>query len=145
MKRNLLISMLVMLVMLVGVFTVGTVAASAADDAATEVDTFAQLVAAVNEDKTNIKLTADIVHEVPMELPEQHRLVFDGNREYVLDLNGYSLNVQNLDNEYYAGSISFIKVMGTSKVTIKNGYIAFGNDVAKDRESCSLPPPYRRS
>jgi len=115
-------------------FSAITVFADATGDAPTEVATFAELVAAVNEDKTNIKLMADITHTVPMELPDQHRLVFDGNKEYVLDLNGYNLSVQNRDNEYFSGTISFIKVMGTSKLTVKNGFVGFGNNKAKSRE-----------
>lgn len=133
MKKRIL-SMFIAVLMVVLMIPFSALSVFAAEEV-TEVSTFAELVAAVNADKTNIKLTANIAHKVPMELPEQHRLVFDGNKEYVLDLNGCDLNVQNLTNEYFAGTISFIKVMGTSKVTIKNGYIGFGNNKSTTREN----------
>ena len=135
-RTNRFFALLLAILMVIAIvpFSAITVFADATGDAPTEVATFAELVAAVNEDKTNIKLTANITHTVPMELPDQHRLVFDGNKEYVLDLNGYNLSVQNLNNEYFSGTISFIKVMGTSKLTVKNGFIGFGNNKAKSRE-----------
>ena len=55
----------------------------------TEISTFDELLNAVNSDKTYIKLTTNIKDVVPDdELPTKHRLVFDGGKEYVLDLNG---------------------------------------------------------
>ena len=45
----------------------------------TEVSSFQQLLAAVNADKTYIKLTRHITDDVPDdELPTKHRLLFDG-------------------------------------------------------------------
>lgn len=110
-----------------------TPSASATTETITEVSTFAELVSAVNADTPNIKLMADINHTVPRELPDDHRLIFDGNIAYTLDLNGHKIYVENVNNEYYNGLISFIKVTGTSKLTIENGDICFRNYEANNR------------
>ncbi|MBR5616393.1 MAG: hypothetical protein IKW66_06200, partial [Clostridia bacterium] len=101
----------------------------------TEVSSFEQLAAAVNADKAYIKLTGDIERVVAAdELPP--RLIFDGNVDYVLDLNGYSLEVINHINEYYTGKFAMITVSGESSLEIKNGYIGFDNwSTGSDRKS----------
>ncbi|MBR5460301.1 MAG: hypothetical protein IKV53_05485, partial [Clostridia bacterium] len=94
----------------------------------TEVSTFGELLNAVNSDKTYIKLTTNIKDIVPDdELPTKHRLVFDGGKEYVLDLNGYSLDVVNHINEYYTSNFPMISVSGNSSLEIKDGSLAFDN------------------
>lgn len=133
-KSTKLLSLIIAIFMVMALVPLSALSVSAGEAEVTEVSTFAELVAAVNADKTNIKLKNDIKHTVPMELPEQHRLIFDGNAEYTLDLGGFRLYVVNSENEYYSGSISFIKVAGSSKLNIKNGAIVFQNGKAKSRE-----------
>ena len=94
----------------------------------TEVSTWGELLNAVNSDKTYIKLTTNIKDVVPDdEPPTKHRLVFDGGKEYVLDLNGYSLEVINHANEYYTSNFPMISVSGNSKLEIKDGSLGFDN------------------
>ena len=102
----------------------------------TEVSTFEELLNAVNADKTHIKLKNDIKDTVPDdELPTKHRLVFDGGKDYVLDLNGNRLLVGNYDNEFYTDKFSMIAVSGSSNLEIKNGRITFENWYADSRTS----------
>ncbi|MBR2349911.1 MAG: hypothetical protein IKA77_04740, partial [Clostridia bacterium] len=96
--------------------------------AVTEVTTFSQLLNAVNSDKTHIKLMNDIKDIVPDdELPTKHRLVFDGGKDYILDLNGNQLMVGNYANEFYTDNFSMIAVSNSSNLEIKNGSIVFEN------------------
>ena len=94
----------------------------------TEVATFNELLNAVNSDKTYIKLTKSIEDIVPDdELPTKHRLVFDGGKDYVLDLGGNKLMVGNYANEFYTDNFSMIAVQNSSNLEIKNGAIVFEN------------------
>ena len=87
----------------------------------TEVSSFEQLLAAVNADKTNIKLTTHIMDQVPDdELPTKHRLAFDGGEEYTLDLGGYILCVSNTENIFYTDNFSVI-------INIHNGHFVLSN------------------
>jgi hypothetical protein len=87
-----------------------------------------ELLEAVNSDKEHIKLTKDIEDVVPDdELPTKHRLVFDGGKNYLFDLNGYTLKVINHANEYYTGKVPMISVSGTSTLEIKDGSLGFDN------------------
>ena len=96
--------------------------------AVTEVTTFSQLLNAVNSDKTHIKLMNDIENIVPDdELPTKHRLVFDGGKDYILDLNGNQLMVGNYANEFYTDNFSMIAVSNSSNLEIENGSIVFEN------------------
>ena len=105
-----------------------TVFATENEKEITEVSTFDELLNAVNSDKTYIKLTTNIKDVVPDdELPTKHRLVFDGGKEYVLDLNGYSLEVINHANEYYTSNFPMISVSGNSSLEIKDGSLGFDN------------------
>ena len=98
----------------------------------TEVSTWAELYNAVNSDKTYIKLVNNIMDTVPNnELPSFHRLVFDGGKDYVLDLDVYELKVLNHINEYFTGEFSMIKVSDKSNLEIKGGSIVFSNYSAK--------------
>ena len=100
----------------------------------TEVSSFEQLLAAVNADKTNIKLTTHIMDQVPDdELPTKHRLAFDGGEEYTLDLGGYILCVSNTENIFYTDNFSMIGVSNGSKLEIKNGAVDFENYYADSR------------
>ena len=94
----------------------------------TEVGTWEELYEAVKNDKTHIKLTASIENEVPDdELPTKHRLVFDGGKDYVLDLNGNMLAVNNYDNEFFTGNFSMIAVSNSSSLEVKDGKLVFTN------------------
>ena len=94
----------------------------------TEVGTFAELLNAVNEDKIYIRLTNSIKDVVPDdELPTKHRLIFDGGVDYLLDLNGHTLEVLNHINEYYTANFSMIEVSNGSALEIQNGSLAFDN------------------
>ena len=96
------------------------------------VTSWSELFNAVDSDKTNIKLINSIEDTVPDdELPTKHRLVFDGGKEYVLDLNGCALEVLNHSNEFYGADFSMIEVSKGSKLAIKNGDVAFDNYYAK--------------
>ena len=103
----------------------------------TEVSTWGELLNAVNSDKTYIKLTTNIKDIVPDdELPTKHRLVFDGGKDYVLDLNGNVLMVGNYENEFYTGKFSMIGVSNSSNLEIKNGRIIYENwELYNDRTS----------
>ena len=135
MIRSKLLSALLVLVMVFAFVPFSALTAFAVEPEITEVSSFEQLVAAVNADKAYIKLTGDIERVVAAdELPP--RLIFDGNVDYVLDLNGYSLEVINHINEYYTGKFAMITVSGESSLEIKNGYIGFDNwSTGSDRKS----------
>ena len=128
--KNRIISILLAIIMVLAIvpFSVLTVLADTPEAEITEVSTFGELLNAVNSDKTYIKLTTNIKDIVPDdELPTKHRLVFDGGKEYVLDLNGYSLEVINHANEYYTSNFPMISVSGNSKLEIKDGSLGFDN------------------
>ena len=123
--KNRIISILLVAIMVLSMmpFTV-----FANESEITEVSTFSELLEAVNSDKEHIKLTQDIEDVVPDdELPTKHRLVFDGGKNYLLDLNGYTLKVINHANEYYADNVPMISVSGNSKLEIQNGGLVFDN------------------
>ena len=129
-SRNLIVVFLMALAMLFSVFAITplTVFANEPEAEITEVTTFNELLNAVNSDKSHIKLTTNIKDIVPDdELPTKHRLVFDGGEEYVLDLNGYSLEVINHANEYYTSNFPMISVSDNSKLEIKDGSLGFDN------------------
>ena len=126
--RNRIISILIAAVMVISIVPFSALTAFATEPEITEVSTFGELLNAVNSDKTYIKLTANIKDIVPDdELPTKHRLVFDGGKEYVLDLNGYSLDVVNHINEYYVSNFPMISVSGNSSLEIKDGSLGFDN------------------
>ena len=102
----------------------------------TEVGTFSELLNAVNSDKTYIKFATSITDDVPNdELPTKHRLLFDGGKDYVLDLGPYMLYVRNTSNEFYIDNFSMIGVTNNSKLTIKGGNIRFENYYVNSRAS----------
>ena len=102
-KSKLLVALLVLVIVLALIpFASLTAFATESESMITEVGTWNELRNAVNSDKTHIKLTCDIKNTVPDdELPTKHRLVFDGGKEYILDLNGNELTVGNYTNEFY--------------------------------------------
>lgn len=123
--KNRIISILLVAIMVLSMmaFTV-----FANESEITEVSTFSELLEAVNSDKNHIKLTQDIEDVVPAdELPTKHRLVFDGGKNYLLDLNEYTLKVINHANEYYTDKVPMISVSGNSKLEIQNGGLVFDN------------------
>ena len=132
---RILTALLLAVLMVVALVPFSALTVFATEPEITEVSSFEQLVAAVNADKAYIKLTGDIERVVAAdELPP--RLIFDGNVDYVLDLNGYSLEVINHINEYYTGKFAMITVSGESSLEIKNGYIGFDNwSTGSDRKS----------
>ena len=99
--KNRIISILLVAMMVLAMLPISAFTVFAEDSAITEVSTFSELLAAVNADKEYIKLTQDIEDVVPDdELPTAHMLRFDGGKNYVLDLNGYTLEVINHANEF---------------------------------------------
>ena len=132
--KNLFISSLLVFAFLfcgLGFFTLRQQKAHA-EETPTAVGTWEELYEAVKSDKTSIQLTANIENIVPEEVvPTTHRLVFDGGKNYVLDLNGYELEVLNHINPYYNADFSMIEVSKGSKLAIKNGDVAFDNYYAK--------------
>ena len=129
-SRNLIVVFLMALAMLFSVFAITplTVFANEPEAEITEVTTFGGLLNAVNSDKTHIKLMNDIENIVPDdELPTKHRLVFDGGKDYVLDLNGNKLMVGNYANEFYTDNFSMIAVSNSSNLEIENGSLVFEN------------------
>ena len=123
-----IISILLAVIMVLAIVPFSALTVFATEPEITEVSTFGELLNAVNSDKTYIKLTTNIKDIVPDdELPTKHRLVFDGGKEYVLDLNGYSLEVINHANEYYTSNFPMISVSGNSKLEIKDGSLGFDN------------------
>ena len=139
--RNLLIVFFMALAMLFGVFAFmpRTAKADEPKQEITLVETWGELLNAVNADKTNIKLANNIKDIVPDdELPSKHRLAFDGGMEYVLDLNGCTLEVINHANEYYTDNFSMISVSNNSSLTVKDGDMVFDNWYAKSRQSKGL-------
>ena len=131
--KNLFISGLLALVLLLGCLGFITLRQQKAHaEETTTVATWEELYEAVKSDKTYIKLTSNIEDIVPEEVvPTTHRLVFDGGKNYVLDLNGYELEVLNHINPYYNADFSMIEVSNTSKLEIQDGFVAFDNFFAK--------------
>ena len=135
-SRNLIVVFLMALAMLFSVFAITplTVFANEPEAEITEVTTFNELLNAVNSDKTYIKLATSITDDVPDdELPTKHRLLFDGGKEYVLDLGPYMLFVRNTCNEFYGDNFSMIGVTNNSKLTILGGSIRFENYYTNSR------------
>ena len=129
MKKRIL-SILLAAIMVLAIVPFSAIAAFADTPEAeiTEVSTFGELLNAVNSDKTHIKLTNDIKDIVPDdELPTKHRLVFDGGKDYILDLNGNNLMVGNYANEFYTDNFSMIAVQNSSSLEIENGSLVFEN------------------
>ena len=129
-RRNLVIAVCVAFAMLIGIFSITAIQSRkvSAEDVQTEVSTWSELLNAVNSDKTHIKLVNDIKDTVPDdELPTKHRLVFDGGEDYILDLNGYGLDVYNYDNEFFGSPFSMIDVSNSSNLVVKNGSLIFTN------------------
>ncbi len=127
-----LLSILLVLLMVLGMVPLSVLPALATEPEITTVQTWNDLLNAVNDDKPYIKLMNDIEDIVPdTELPTFHRLVFDGNVDYVLDLNGYKLEVMNHINKYYDGDFSMIEILNDSKLEIRDGSIIFDNYSAK--------------
>ena len=123
-----LLSLLLVLVMVLAAIPFSVLPAWADEPEITEVGTWGELLAAVNSDKTHIKLKNNIEDIVPDdELPTKHRLVFNGGMDYILDLNGYELKVLNHINEFYSGEFSMIEVSNSSKLEIKDGSLIFDN------------------
>lgn len=109
----------------------GTTGTGTAEDPVL-VDEYSELVAAVNADVTNIKLTKRLYELLPgAELPDGYLLNFNGGKEYNLDLNGYSIEFRNLYNKYMDEDISFITVAKNNTLNIKNGDIQFTNEYAE--------------
>ena len=132
--KNRIISILLAIIMVLAIvpFSVLTVLADTPEAEITEVGTWQELLNAVNSDKTYIKLMNPIEDIVPDdELPTKHRLVFDGGVDYVLDLNGYNLEVLNHINEFYTSEFSMIEVSKSSKLEILDGSLVFDNYYAK--------------
>ena len=128
--KSKLFGVLLVLVMVLALAPVSALTAFAAEPESdiTEVGTWGELLNAVNSDKTHIKLTGDINNTVPDdELPTKHRLVFDGGKDYVLDLNGNKLTVGNYTNEFYTDNFSMIAVSSSSSLEIENGSLVFEN------------------
>ena len=129
---NRIASVLLILVMVLSVIPYSVLTAFADGSEVTEVGTWNELLNAVNSDKTYIKLMNPIEDIVPDdELPTKHRLVFDGGVDYILDLNGYNLEVINHINEFYTGEFSMIEVSNSSKLEIRDGSLVFDNYSAK--------------
>ncbi len=125
-KRISILALVVIMALLIGVFAVAPFSAMAEE--ITEVWNWNELLNAVNSDKLNIKLMANIEDVVPDdELPTKHRLVFNGGFEYVLDLNGHSLTVLNHANEFFSEGFSMIEVSNSSSLEMKNGTAKFEN------------------
>ncbi len=126
--KSKILSALLVLVMVLALVPVSALTAFAAESEITAVGTWSELLNAVNSDKTHIKLTNDIKNIVPDdELPTKHRLVFDGGKDYILDLNGNMLMVGNYANEFYTDNFSMIAVSNSSNLEIENGSIVFEN------------------
>ena len=124
--------LVIILTLLAAVFAVSVFTVLAEEPEVTEVRTWEELLNAVNADKTHIKLMNPIEDITPDdELPTKHRLVFDGGVDYVLDLNGYNLEVINRINEFYTGDFSMIEVSKSSKLEIRDGSLVFENYYAK--------------
>ena len=122
------ISCLLALVAVIAFLPISALSSAAAEPEVTEVSTWSELLNAVNANKTHIKLMNPIEDITPDdELPTKHRLVFDGGVDYVLDLNGYNLEVINHINEFYTGEFSMIEVSNSSKLEIRDGSLVFDN------------------
>ena len=132
--KSRILAILTVLVLLVMAVLTAVLPALADEPEVTEVGTWNDLLNAVNSDKTYIKLLTHIVDDVPDdELPTKHRLVFDGGKDYVLDLGGFTLRVCNRVNEFYTDKFSMIGVSGDSNLEIRNGSIGFENYYASNR------------
>ena len=130
--KNRIISILLAIIMVLAIVPFSALTVFAEESEITEVGTWQELLNAVNSDKTYIKLMNPIEDIVPDdELPTKHRLVFDGGVDYVLDLNGYNLEVINHINEFYTGDFSMIDVSNGSKLEILDGSLVFDNYYAK--------------
>ncbi len=128
--RNQILSILLVAIMVLAIvpFSAITAFADTPEAEIAEVGTWSELLNAVNSDKTHIKLVNDIKDTVPDdELPTKHRLVFDGGKDYILDLNGNKLMVGNYANEFYTDNFSMIAVSNSSNLEIENGSIVFEN------------------
>ena len=131
-SRVLLMAALVFIALVFSAVAFMPCAVEAEETTVTEVSTWNELLNAVNSDKAHIKLVRSIEDAVPEdELPTKHRLVFDGGKDYVLDLNGYDLKVFNHINMFYTGEFAMIEVSGSSKLEIKDGSIVFDNYFSK--------------
>jgi len=127
-NQILIILLAVFMVFAIVPFSALTVFADTPETEITEVGSWSELLNAVNSDKTHIKLMNDIMDTVPDdELPTKHRLVFDGGKDYVLDLNGNKLMVGNYANEFYIDNFSMIAVSNSSSLEIENGRLVFEN------------------
>ena len=123
--RNRVISVLLVMLMLLALVPFS---AFATEPEITEVSTWNELLNAVNSDKTYIKVMQDIEDVVPDdELPTKHMLRFDGGKDYILDLNGFTVEVINHINEFYSGNFAMIEVSGGSSLNISNGDLYFDN------------------
>ena len=130
--KNRIISILLAIIMVLAIVPFSALTVFATEPEITEVSTWQELLNAVNSDKTYIKLMNPIEDIVPDdELPTKHRLVFDGGVDYVLDLNGYNLEVINHVNEFYTSEFSMIEVSKSSKLEILDGSLVFDNYYAK--------------
>ena len=125
---NKFFALLLAILMVVAIMPFSALTSFAEEPEITEVSTWSELLNAVNSDKAHIKLMNDIKDTVPDdELPTKHRLVFDGGKDYVLDLNGNELMVGNYDNEFYTDNFSMIAVQNSSSLEIENGSLVFEN------------------
>ena len=126
--KSKLLGVLLALVMVLSILPFSALAVFAEEPEITEVKTWNELLNAVNSDKTHIKLMNDIKDTVPDdELPTKHRLVFDGGKDYILDLNGNKLMVGNYTNEFYTDNFSMVAVQNSSNLEVENGSIVFEN------------------
>ena len=90
------------------------------------VDEYSELVAAVNADVTNIKVTKNIYATIPSnQLPDDYLLVFDGDKEYNIDLAGFTVSSKN-ENKYVTAEVPFITVASGSTLTIDRAVAANG-------------------
>ncbi len=94
------------------------------------VDEYSELVAAVNADVTNIKVTDNIYATIPSnQLPDDYLLVFDGGKEYNIDLAGFKVSQRN-ENKYVTAEVPFITVESGSTLNIENGTVTYENETA---------------
>ena len=128
----------IILIVLISIFAVTSLATEPENEESeiTYVSSWSEIINAVNQDKTYIKLATSITDEVPDdELPTKHRLLFDGGEDYVLDLGPYMLYVRNTSNEFYTDNFSMIGVTNGSKLTMIGGNVKFENYYANSRSS----------
>ena len=118
------------LVFVLGIRTTASllVQADESEQQITVVETWKELVNAVNADKPYIKLQNDLEDIASIEdSPTAHRLIFDGGKDCILDLNGHSLKVINHENIYYTSEFAMITLSNGSRLEIKDGSIVFDN------------------